>query len=191
VEETPGQRASLASSNTGLGGSESTATWSGNTSPSGASAPSAPTDDQILYVLHAANLGEMDQARLAQKKAKNARVKRFATMMIKDHGDADVRGGDVAKKTQASLTPSEISNRLENDAKQFSLSISTEKGKGFDGVYIDAQVKEHRAVLDTIERELLPAAKSAEVKELLQTVRPKIENHLQEAEQIQKGLGTK
>ena len=98
----------------------------------------------------------------------------------------------MAKKVQASLSPSDVSNRLESDAKQMSASINTEKaGKDFDRTYIDAQVKEHRAVLDAIERELLPSAKSAEVKDLLQTVRPKIEGHLREAEDIQKGLGSK
>ncbi|HMI88818.1 MAG TPA: DUF4142 domain-containing protein [Polyangiaceae bacterium] len=150
------------------------------------------TDDQILYVLHSANLGEMDQARVAQKKAQNARVKRFASMMLKDHGEADTHGNDVAKKASASLSPSDVSNRLESDAKQMTASINTEKaGKDFDRTYIDAQVKEHRAVLDSIDRDLLPSAKSSDVKALLQTVRPKIEGHLREAEDIQKGLGSK
>jgi putative membrane protein len=146
------------------------------------------TDDQILYVLHAANLGEMEQARMAEKKAKNTRVKRFASMMLKDHGEADSKGNDVAKKVRASLTPSESSNRLENDAKQFSAVMSNQDGADFDRSYMNAQVKEHRAVLDMIDRELLPAATSSEVKDLLRTVRAKVEGHLQEAEQIQKGL---
>jgi putative membrane protein len=150
------------------------------------------TDDQILYVLHAANIGEIEQARIAEKKAQNARVKRFASMMLKDHGDADSKGNDVAKKARASLTPSDVSNRLESDAKQMTAAIGAEKaGKDFDRSYIDAQVKEHRAVLESIDRELLPSVKSTEVKELLQTVRPKIEGHLREAEDIQKGLGNK
>jgi putative membrane protein len=150
------------------------------------------TDDQILYVLHAANLAEIEQARIAEKKAQNARVKRFASMMLKDHGDADSKGNDVAKKTRASLTPSDVSNRLESDAKQMTAAVSAEKaGKDFDRSYIDAQAKEHRAVLESIDRELLPSVKSPEVKELLQTVRPKIEGHLREAEDIQKGLGSK
>jgi putative membrane protein len=150
------------------------------------------TDDQILYVLHAANMSEMDQARIAQKKAQNARVKRFASMMLKEHGEADARGSDVAKKARASLAPSDVSNRLESDSKQMTSTISAEKdGKDFDRAYIESQVKAHRAVLDSIDRELIPSARSAEVKELLQTMRPKIEGHLREAEDIQKGLGTK
>jgi len=212
TEQTTRPEGSLASSNMGLGssptsntagenrasassnayGTSTTTDSSGASSPSGSNTATTLSDDQILYVLHAANLGEMEQARIAQKKAQNARVKRFASMMLKDHGEADAHGTDVAKKTQASLAPSDVSNRLESDAKQTTASISAEKGgKDFDRTYIDAQVKEHRAVLDAIDRELLPACKSAEVKELVQTVRPKIEGHLHEAEDIQKGLASK
>ncbi|MET0594267.1 MAG: DUF4142 domain-containing protein [Polyangiaceae bacterium] len=162
-----------------------------STPTEGSTTPTPITDDQILYVLHAANLAEMDQARVAQKKAKNPRVKRFADMMIKHHGEADTKGNDVAKKIHASLAPSQTSNRLEAEAKQFTSNIAAEKDKDFDRTYIDAQVKEHRAVLDSIDRELLPAVRGNEVKDLIQAVRSKVQGHLEEAEQIQKGLGGK
>jgi putative membrane protein len=187
--QSPGVSSGTANDGRGTTGASTQGTTAGSST---SSTPATLTDDQILYVLHSANLGEMDQAKVAQKKAQNARVKRFASMMLKDHGEADSKGGDVAKKARASLSPSDVSNRLESDAKQMTASISAEKaGKDFDRTYIDAQVKEHRAVLDSIDRDLLPSAKSAEVKELLQTVRPKIEGHLREAEDIQKGLGSK
>jgi putative membrane protein len=141
-----------------------------------------------LYVLHAANMAEMEQARMAQKRAKNGRVKRFASMMLKDHGEADSKGNDVAKKVRASLTPSESSNRLENEAKQHSAMMSSQQASDFDRTYMDAQVKEHRALLDAIDRELLPAVTSPEVRDLLQTVRARVASHLAEAEQILKGL---
>jgi len=187
VQETPPREGTLAASTLGTGSSTPTAT------PASDSPTTSPatklTDDQILYVLHAANIGEMEQARMAQKKATNARVKRFASMMLKDHGEADSKGNDVAKKVRASLSPSEPSNRLENDAKHLFAVMSNQNGADFDRSYMNAQVKEHRAVLDTIDRELLPAVTAPEVKELVQTVRAKVEGHFQEAEQILKGLG--
>lgn len=176
--------------NDGANSAMSTPSTGGSAPAETATTPSL-TDDQILYVLHAANLAEMDQARVAQKKAKNPRVKRFADMMIKHHGEADTKGNEVAKKIHASLAPSQTSNRLEADAKQFTTSITAEKEKAFDRTYIDAQVKEHRAVLESIDRELLPAVRGTEVKDLLQTVRAKVQGHLEEAEQIQKGLSDK
>jgi putative membrane protein len=189
VQETPPREGTLASSNLGTGSSTQTSTPSTD-SPTASPSPAAKlSDEQILYVLHAANIGEMEQARMAQRKAKNARVKRFAAMMLKDHGEADSKGHDVAKKVRASLSPSEPSNRLENDAKHLSAVMSNQNGADFDRSYMNAQVKEHRAVLDMIDRELLPAVTGPDVKELVQTVRAKVEGHLQEAEQILKGLG--
>jgi len=149
------------------------------------------SDDQILYVLHSANTGEIEQARVAEKKAKDARVKRYALMMMKDHGDAEFRASDVAKRTNASMSPSDLSNRMEADVKQNNVAINTEKGKEFDRDYIDAQVRQHRALLDSIDRDLLPSVASTEVRELLQTLRPKIEGHLREAQDIAKGLPEK
>ena len=190
MQESPPREgtSTLASSKTGTSAGAQTSTPSSDRPTTSPSPASTLTDEQILYVLHAANMGEMEQARMAQKKAKNARVKRFAATMLKDHGEADSTGNDVAKKVRASLTPSESSNRLENEAKQLSAVMSNQNGADFDRAYMNAQVKEHRAVLDTIDRELLPAVTSPDVKELLKTVRAKVEGHLPEAEQIQKGL---
>jgi putative membrane protein len=165
----------------------------GGGAPDPTSAPSAsPTstlsDDQIFGVLHTANVGEIEQARLAQKQAKNVRVKQFAGMMIKDHSDADKKGNDVARKTKASPAPSDVAGHLESEAKQMTSAMSSQKGSDFDKSYIDAQVKEHQAVLDLIEKQLMPNAQSAELKSLLQSLKPKIEGHLREAQDIQKAL---
>lgn len=179
---------SLASATTGGANPEAAGQPASSNTSSSTAMSTALSDDQILYVLHAANLAEMEQARVAQTKAKNGRVKRFASMMLKDHGEADSSGNDVAKKVRASLSPSDTSRRLEADAKQLGSSIAAQKGNEFDRTYIDAQVKEHRAVLDAIDKELLPAVKADDVKQLVQTVRTKVQGHLEEAEQIQKGF---
>ena len=192
LEDTPPPRegvSSLAAARTGINNSPMVSLPTDTAVVSRSSDATALTDDQILYVLHAANLGGMDQARVASKRAKNGRVKRFATMMLEDHGEADVKVNEVAKKVHASLAPSERSNRLESDAKQLFSSMSAQEGNAFDRSYIDAQVKEHRGLLESIDRELLPSVRSADVKEFVQTVRAKVESHLKEAEDIQKGLG--
>ena len=197
TQETTPQRegvSSLAASRTGTGvqsaetPSTDLSTTATGTSTTTTESTTPLTDDQILYVLHAANIAEMDQARMAEKKAKNARVKRFAAMMLKEHGEADSKGNEVAKKVRASLTPSDVSNRLETDAKQQMANVSSQGGSDFDRAYMDAQAKAHRVVLLTIERQLLPNVKSQEVRELLQMMRPKVEGHLHEAEDILKGL---
>ncbi|HEY3593253.1 MAG TPA: DUF4142 domain-containing protein [Polyangiaceae bacterium] len=158
--------------------------------PPPAPAPAEPalTDAQILHVLHTANAGEIEQAKLAEKKTKNAHVKKFAMMMVKDHGDADKKGAGIAKKIKVSPESNDVSAKLEGDAKQLTSSMSSETGASFDRSYIDAQVKEHQAVLDTIDHRLLPNAKSDDVKTLLQAVRSKVDSHLKEATDIRREL---
>jgi putative membrane protein len=146
------------------------------------------TDEQILQALHTANAGEIEQGKLAQQKSQDGDVKHFAGMMIKDHSNADKKGQDVAQKTQMTLASSSVSASLQSDAQQLTSGMSARTGADFDRSYIDAQVREHQAVLDMIDTQLLPNAKSPDVKKLVQAVRPKVESHLKEAQDIQRKL---
>jgi putative membrane protein len=49
----------------------------------------------------------------------------------------------------------------------------------------------HQAVLDAVDKTLLPSARNAELKALLVKVRPAFEAHLQMARQLQTKLGGK
>jgi putative membrane protein len=62
------------------------------------------------------------------------------------------------------------------------------KGDAFDKAYIDNEVTYHQAVLDAIDKTLIPNAKNDQLKDLLQKVRPAIDAHLQHAKQIQSAL---
>lgn len=178
--------------NTGATGTTGTAGATGTTGTTGdtgsASAP-ALTDEQILQIVHVANLGEVEQAKRAQQKAKNAKVKTFAGMMVKDHTDADVKGADLAKKNKLTPSDSPVSTMLKTDSEKTVEQLNAQTGADFDRAYMDAQVKAHQTVLDTIDVKLLPNVKNAELKTMIQAVRPKIEAHLKEAQEIQKSLG--
>ena len=64
-------------------------------------------------------------------------------------------------------------------------------GAAFDKAYIDNEVTYHQAVLDALDQTLIPGAQNAELKTLLQTVRPNIAGHLERAKSIQTTLGTR
>lgn len=183
----PGEGATGAAGATGqTGATGATGTTGAATDP--AAAPLS--DEQILNVVHVANLGEIDQAKIAQQKAKNAKVKAFAAMMIKDHTDSDAKGNELAKKSKLTLTESPVSTTLKADSDKAVEQLKTATGADLDRAYMDAQVKAHQTVLDTIDTKLLPNAKSADLKAMLQATRPKIEAHLKEAQDIQKTLVT-
>ncbi len=162
----------------------------GNGPAPSAEAMGTLTDEQIVEITHTANAGEIEQARLAQTKAKDGRVKRLAAMMIKDHSDADMKGMKLAKK--ASLTPSDspTSTSLKSDAESNTASLKTQTGADFDKAYVDTQVKEHQAVLDMIDEKLSPNAKNADLKAYLTDVRAAVAMHLQHAKDLQSAMMT-
>jgi putative membrane protein len=145
------------------------------------------SDDQILQVVHTANQGEIAQAKLAKGKAQDARVKKLAAMMIKDHTAADHKAMALAKKLNGP-TPSATSTSLESDAQNNTTTLESESGADFDKGYVDTQVKEHQAVLDLIDQQLLPNAKDANVKTFVTGVRAKVAMHLQHARELQAAM---
>ncbi len=159
-----------------------------NDSPTTATPPVELTDAQVLEVVRMANTGEIEQAKLAQTKAKDGRVKKFAAMMVKEHGEANAKGDALAKKNSIEPKASLVSTNLESDTKQATATMASRTGAEFDKAYMDAQVQEHQAVLDTIEVKLLPAAKSPDLKAMLADVRGHVSHHLTEAKTIQASL---
>ena len=145
------------------------------------------SDEQIAAVTDAANTAEIEQAKLAESKSKDAGVKRFAAMMIEHHG--------AAKQKQAKLkikpAESAVSTGLQADAASTLDALKTDKGKDFDKAYIAAQVDAHQKVLDTINDKLLPNVKNADLKAYLDEIKPRVEQHLKEAKQLQENFDSK
>ena len=69
-------------------------------------------------------------------------------------------------------------------------TLGGQTGAGFDRAYIDHEVRYHQQVLDALDNTLIPGAQNAELKALLQQVRPNVAAHLERAKSIQTSLGT-
>jgi putative membrane protein len=159
--------------------------------PAEAQAPNPPpelTDEQILQITHTANLGEIAQAKLARSKTHDARVRRLAAMMLKDHTAADDKGMAIAKQENLTPAPSATSTSIDGDVQSATGMLRAENGVAFDRGYVDTQVKEHQAVLDVIDQKLLPSAKDPDVKAFLTEVRTKVAMHLQHAQDLQNAM---
>ena len=143
------------------------------------------TDGQILEVTHTANIGEIDQARLALARSKDARVRSLAQMMVQDHSQADKKGMVLAKKEDLEREPSATSASLESDAESTTGTLRAEPAADFDRKYVDAQIREHQAVLDSIDQKLVLSATNAELKAYLREIRAAVASHLQHAQDVQ------
>ncbi len=146
------------------------------------------TDAQIAAISGAANRGEVEQSKLATGKAKDAKVKKFAAMMGAHHGDADKAETALLKKQNLAPEESPTSTQLTLESSRLVESLRALTGTEFDKAYIDAQVKEHTAILEAMDTKLLPAVQNADLKTGLTMMRAKVESHLKEAQAIQTSL---
>jgi putative membrane protein len=176
------------SSQSGSSQSSGTTGMTGTTNTLGSSMDTSSLNDaQVAAVVHALNLGEIQQAQVAVSKAKSPEVKRFAQHMLSDH--RDMQSKDAALLSRLQITPSDnsVSNQLKTDAQNELSTLQSATGKDFDRDYIDAQVRAHNQALELIDR-MMSSVKSPELRAQLQKARPKIEDHMREAERIQQAL---
>lgn len=157
--------------------------------PVGEPPPQPLTDGQIAAITDATNTGEIEQAKLAQKKSRNARVKKFANMMIQHHSQAKEQQASLLKKLNLTAADNQKSAALTDESNRLIESLKSLEAEEFDRAYMDAQVSEHQHVLDALDNDLIPNAKNAELKASLVEFRPRVESHLSEARDIQQILG--
>ncbi|MEO8877207.1 MAG: DUF4142 domain-containing protein [Polyangiaceae bacterium] len=158
--------------------------------PAPAKDPASLSDGEIAAITNAANQGEIDQAKLALKKAKSAKVKKFAQMMIDHHTAA--MNDQVKLVNTAKITPSSnsMSQQIGTDGATALSSLQNDSGADFDKAYIDLQVNEHQQVLTTLDQKLIPAAANPDLKAALVAFEPKVAEHLKKAQALQTELTT-
>jgi len=149
----------------------------------------APTDPQIAGIVVTANQIDVDAGKLAKRRTKNKEVKAFAQQMITDHTAVNKQAGALVKKLKVKPEDSDTSRSLKAGARDNMANLKGLKGAAFDKAYVDHEVAYHQAVLDAIDKMLIPNAQNAELKELIVKVRPAIAAHLDHAKMIQASLG--
>jgi putative membrane protein len=145
-------------------------------------------DPTIVAIFDAANSWDIETSRLALKKSHNAEVRRFATMMVNDHGAVRQLGRDLAHKLNVTPTPPGKDFALAKDHVAAMKALRAADGKAFDRAYIDHEVSFHQAVIDAVTSQLLPATKNAELKALEEKVAPNFVAHLAAGKAIQAKL---
>ncbi|HEY4318309.1 MAG TPA: DUF4142 domain-containing protein [Herbaspirillum sp.] len=148
-------------------------------------AQSAPNDAQIAGIVVAANTVDIKAGEAAKEKSTNKDVKEFAQRMITDHSGVNKQA--VALVTKLHVTPedSATSKSLTEGGAATLKRLQALQGSAFDKAYVDNEVAYHQAVLDAIDKVLLPSAQNAELKDLIAKVRPAFVAHLEHAKHMQ------
>src|SRR5258706_13733608 len=117
-----------------------------------------PSDPQIAGIVVAANQIDIDAGKLAKSHTKNKQVSEFAQLMITDHTAVNKQAGALAKKLGVTPADSDTSKSLKSGAQKNIANLKGLKGAAFDKAYVDHEVEYHQAVLDAIDKVLIPSA---------------------------------
>jgi putative membrane protein len=179
----------------GGGGEQADTTAGATAGAAGGTTAAAPAttpslgDPQIAHVAVTANTIDSAAGASARTKARNAQVRDFAQQMIRDHGAVNKQAVALAQRLNVTPADNDVSRQLQQGAEQARTDLGGKTGADFDRAYIDHEVQYHQAVLDALDKTLIPGAQNAELKALLQQVRPNVAAHLERARSIQQTLG--
>jgi putative membrane protein len=141
-------------------------------------------DAQIAHIVVTANQVDIDAGTLATSMASNPEVKKFGEQMVRDHTGVNTQAGDLAAKLKVTPADNPTSQSLKSGGDKNVAHLKTLKGAAFDRAYVDHEVTYHQAVLDALDKTLIPGASNAELKALLVKVRPAFVAHLEHAKQL-------
>lgn len=148
---------------------------------SGAVSAATPPDKASAdFAVEAANGGMMEVAmgKLAQTNAASQRVKDYGTMLVKDHGEANEKLKELAKRKNIVLPDS-----LGSDAQKHVTDLGKKKGKDFDKAYMDIMVSDHNKDIDKFKK-ASSDAQDADLKNFAATTLPALQKHLDSAKVI-------
>ena len=149
---------------------------------------SAPTDPQIAMIVVTADNVDIAAGKLAAKKTSNPKVKEFAELMVRDHTSVNNQATELAKKLNVTPEESPTSKSLKSDGVKTLAKLRGLSGAAFDKAYINNEVTYHEAVIKAVDNTLIPNAKTAEIKALLESGRPIFVSHLNHAKEVQTSL---
>lgn len=157
--------------------------------PAPAAAPNL-SDPEVAHVAVTANAVDIELAKFALTRTRAAAVRQFAQTMINDH--AAVNGQAAALAGKLGVTPADnaVSQSLQTGATEARKRLEPLQGAAFDRAYMDREVGYHQAVLDAIDKLLVPTTENAELKKLLVDVRPAIAAHLEHAKHLRSELNS-
>ena len=138
------------------------------------------SDQRFLRKAAESGMLEMQASELAVQKAQHPEVKKYAEMMIKDHGEADKELKALAKNKGFQL-PVE----LEGGKKRLMEDLRQLDGPSFDEEYVDeVAVDAHEDAVDLFE-DAADDADDADVKAFAAKLLPVLQQHLERGEQLE------
>ena len=147
-------------------------------------------DIKIIAHLHHVNQMEITLGKDAQRQG-TTKVKDYASTLITDHQTADKDLTAFAKAHHLTAIPADkpapgAESQGDKDMTQQMAHMKTLKGADFDKAYLNMMVSGHDMELTKIDVEI-SSASDADFKNVLQSVKPMLQRHADQARDLQKG----
>lgn len=162
---------------------DSAATTQDSGQNSGAT-PATPIETRT-YVGKAAmaDLFEIESSKLALQKTKDAGIRSFAQMMIRDHTASTSKLTAILKREKADVP----SSTLDADHQAQLDSLKAASGTGFDAAYVKAQLQGHQDAL-TLHQTYAASGSDKRLKAFAASTAKVVQMHLDHAQALAKKL---
>lgn len=166
------------------------------TNPTGTSGTSATgmtgsmSDANLAAMVKAINEQEVKEGKVAEKKAQSQAVKKFARMMVREHGQNNREIVAISKRI--GLQPAENSDitAMKDQGKSDVQALESSSGADFDKTYVDQMVKGHQDALQKLDQAIANnQGRNADLSSFLSKTRQAVSRHLEMAQRLQSQLG--
>ena len=151
-------------------------------------AAEGPNDAQIAHIAYTAGEIDIAAAKQALDKSRNQQVRDFAEAMVRDHAAVNVKALALVKKLGVTPEANATSTALSNGAAEKMAALAKLDGAAFDRAYVGNEIAYHGAVNQALGTTLIPGARNAELKSLLQTGLTLFQEHQKHAEHLSGAL---
>jgi putative membrane protein len=148
----------------------------------------ALNDAAIAGILVAADSWDSTTGTLASHKATRADVRAYGATLARDHAGVNVQAVALAKKLGVTPTPVPADFPLKLDFESTMKTLNALSGPAFDSAFLAHEVSYHKAVINAVTTQFLPAIQNAELKSFVQSIAPAFQAHLALAENLQKKM---
>jgi putative membrane protein len=149
-------------------------------------APPALDDAAIVGIFDIANTWDIATGSLAATRAARSDVKEFGAMLARDHKTVQDSGRSLATKLKVTPTPVPADFPLKVAHEAAMKKLRGLSGPAFDKAFLEHEVAYHKAVIDAVNKTLMPAIKSVELKAFVTQVAPAFAAHQLAAETLLK-----
>ena len=143
------------------------------------------SDREFIKNAAKGGMAEVELAKIAQERASSPEVKQFAQKMEHDHSQANEKLRSLAQAKGVTLPSGPKASENHEASKLMKL-----QGEKFDRAYMDHMVKDHQKDVKEFKKEA-QKAKDPDVRNFAQEIAPKLEHHLQMAQNADQAVGGK